>query len=197
MSKSVYISIFEHTFDTFRKDRKTQGIDRPAAAALVERMKTLLSPELQQSIGAFILFGGRSENVRVPIKPHHIIEVSNIWVDHLSLDENKYGDKDLFIVRQRPPEEQKRYETCGRLEACTKSEIDTLLETKVFWKPDFAAPCDLEDVLKSAPHMVKRRPWLLSHVLRAENSSAHITPITFTTPRYVMCIDDIDNNIGM
>ena len=122
-------------------ERRTSGIDRPRAEALLEKLKVGLPPTLLDKIGELEIFGPKGHKVRVYVKPPGAVEVAFVFKDKLASDPDlKFNENVLFTTAERTPEDTKRFAKCGKAKAFLMSKMRAgglLGEARCSWSPDF------------------------------------------------------------
>lgn len=96
-----------------------------------------LSEAIQPSVGSFRLRAGKWHSVKVPVASDHIEEVLGTWQDFFDTDVTTYNGKQLFVVPERSPIEQKRHKTMGRLKDFVEQEFEDSHTIQCYWAPDF------------------------------------------------------------
>ena len=120
------------------EDVEKEGITRTDASQLVTHLKSVLDPSLQVHVRDIQLRSGHNYKVKVPISPMFLNEIRNTWNDFLRKDENKYQKlKGLWVMSQRHPDVEKRLSVLGKVTDWSKEKLQSSLEPRTFWSPDF------------------------------------------------------------
>ena len=110
-------------------DRESQGISRPQAQEMVNRLKAQLPPDLQEKIGAIEVRGSRVHKFMVHFTPPYTTEIAALFKDLLKQGGHnaQFNGNDLFTTVQKEPGEQRRFEAGGKARSFLQAKTKSLL----------------------------------------------------------------------
>ena len=123
-------------FSSF-ETRRQEGITRAEATAFVEILTGNLPADLKAQLGPISLDGVKSSRIKLPIKnPELCQEIQGCLRNEVQEKGLQWKNREVWISRELAPQEQRRYQTCGKLKSWAESL--NLIHIKPSWAPDFA-----------------------------------------------------------
>ena len=123
------------------KDRRTAGVTRDEAEALLVKLVDKLPATIRHKVGELEVYGYRSNKIKVNISPPAAVEVALIWKECLKDDVSlQHNGSELYTTAEREPAKQKRYQTGGKVRAYLESKAKSKEATATAicsWEPSW------------------------------------------------------------
>ena len=111
------------------EERLTQGVSRSDAIQLYNTLKQQVPETLRPHVGEPALDGLRSARMKIPVSKG-LNEVMGIWKDYLAQPTTYFNTRQLYVVRQRSPEEDAIVQQLGRVRSMLESVVTDDLSDK-------------------------------------------------------------------
>ena len=118
-------------------ERRENGMTRIEAEELVNKLKSGLSPSLQQKVGDIHLRGVKCYKFSVDVAPGFAGDVSGAFKDLLRDSSLHYKGRELYTTVERDGPTQKMFNAAGKAKPFIKTLVPSTATTSCTWEPEW------------------------------------------------------------